>query len=296
MLDTANNPRFWLARQINQVLTYIPVGDAIGTQFKLNERLLPKPTGETKLRTIMGFDILVDPAKRSGFIDNDLYYLGSYEPGVLRFMQTACREHSVIIDVGANIGAITLYAAKLVPKGRVLAFEPLPEIMKDLVANVRLNNVNHVSLHQVALGSRATRAQIRPDLTERGSSSLLSYGSSGHEFGALVDIEIRTLDEFTNGLERVDLIKIDVEGYEAEVLRGATQTIARYRPDIVLEYDPESELRAALDRFVNELPYQKFSLSRGKHYRSKLIALDDLASLPTNKLSTLILRPSFSGS
>lgn len=69
MIDTRHDLRFVLMRQINRLMAYWPVGDSIGRQFKIAERLLPPPSGMTKIRTIMGFDIIVDAKNRSGFID-----------------------------------------------------------------------------------------------------------------------------------------------------------------------------------------------------------------------------------
>jgi FkbM family methyltransferase len=276
-------------RQINKLLTFWPMGDSIGTQFKISKRLLPPPPGMVKIRTIMGFDIIVDAKNRSGFIDADLYNLGSYEPGVLHAIRSICGDESIVIDVGANIGAITLYMAEIAKRGRVLAFEPLPEIIKDLEANIQLNAYKNVEIHPYALGAKESKAQIYPDVTERGSSSLIDRKTPGHKYKDPVNVKVKKLDDFTQDLQRVDLIKIDVESYEAEVLKGALKTIEQHKPCLILEYDPKSMMKPELDRLLHSLPYDLYVPSKGKHYWSSRKPLESLAELPDNKLSTLVM-------
>jgi FkbM family methyltransferase len=291
MLDTRHNPRFIITRKLNWLLTRFPFFDSVGWQFSIAKLLLPKSNGAAIIKTINGFDMIVDPKHRPGFIDNDLYYLGGYEAGVLKVMRTICAADSVVIDIGANIGAISLYAAKIVKNGKVLAFEPLPGIADDLRDNIKLNKLRNVEVHQVALGPKTGTVSMRPDLSERGSSTLLTKQRPNHTYGKPIQVSVRRLDDYTANLTHVDLMKLDVEGYELGVLLGAVQTIKRFQPPMILEYDPKSPLKGKLDALLSKLEYDIYSLTMGKHYRSHLLPLASLKTLPKDKLTTLILLP-----
>lgn len=291
MIDVRSNPRFAITRKINWLLTHFPFFDSVGWQFSIAKILLPKSNGAVITKTINGFDIIADPKHRPGFIDNDLYYLGTYEAGVLKVIKSLCDEDSVVVDIGANIGAITLYAATIAKKGTVLAFEPLPGILDNLRENIKLNKLSNIEVHPVALGPKPGSTTMRPDLTERGSSTLLKDQHPDHTFGKPVTVQVHKLDDYTADLAHIDLIKVDVEGYELGVLLGAAKTIKKHRPAMILEYDPRSPLKIKLDTLLKSLPYDIYILSMGKHYRSHLLPLESLKKLPKQKLTTLVLLP-----
>jgi FkbM family methyltransferase len=293
MLDMTRDPRFLQMREINTELTRSPdpSADTIGHQLERSYELLPEPTQPVCVKTIDGFKIVVDPANRPGFIDNDLYRLGSYEPGILRLIKETVLDDETIIDVGANIGAIALFAALVVPRGRVMAFEALPHIADDLRNNIAVNGFTNISVHEVAVGERRGDADIFTNLEERGSSSLLEKSNDARAYDKPRRVPIRPLDDFTHAAGRIAVIKIDVEGYEAKVLEGAQRTIEEHRPLIILEYDPTGDLRGELDERVMALSYDIHTLAFGKHYESAVVPVDQLEALPKNKLSTLVLRP-----
>ncbi len=137
-----------------------------------------------------------------------------------QFISVYLRPGEVFVDVGANIGALTLVAAKRVgDTGRVFAFEPHPRIYSFLMGNVTLNRRRNVQLFNVALGDK------------RGELKLSNYRSDDQneitESGEIV-IPVDTLDSILpNTLSEIALMKIDVEGYEKFVLEGATETMAK---------------------------------------------------------------------
>lgn len=147
--------------------------------------------------------------------------------------------NGVVIDVGAHAGQFTKLFAGIVPLGRVIAFEPSSyarRILSTVVAAKRLANVTVVP---AGLSDAAGQAALAIPLKASGS---LGYGL-GH-FGAedarpvvRESVDLMTLDGYVGetGLDRVDLIKADIEGWEARLIKGAGVTIARHRPAIVLE-------------------------------------------------------------
>jgi len=149
---------------------------------------------------------------------------------------------AVCIDVGANIGLYSLALSTLAPDGRVYAFEPSPSAFSYLGKNLRANRTANAEASQLALGrSQGTVTFHDFSFFSAGSfssddGSLLtsdSYGSTSFE------APVTTLDAFVTerGVQRVDFVKIDVEGAELAVLDGAAETLAKNRPTVVLEFN-----------------------------------------------------------
>jgi len=140
----------------------------------------------------------------------------------------------VFADVGAHVGYFTLLAAALVrPAGGVHAFEPDPECFSHLAQNVK--GWPQIQIDRVAVGDRTgiTTFYRSPRPEETGWGTILPSGESRPE----VPTPVTTLDEYfsRNPAQRLDAIKLDVEGAEHRVLRGAEETIDRHRPVIFFE-------------------------------------------------------------
>ena len=134
---------------------------------------------------------------------------------------------TVVVEVGAHMGTHTVPMSRLVgPWGRVYAFEPQRKIYRELHHNLALNGVNNAVILPYAVGAGETRI-IEMNPATSGNEGGTGVGHGGDR------AELRALDSF--GFERVSLLKIDVEGYENEVLDGAVDTIRRNRPVIILE-------------------------------------------------------------
>ena len=177
-------------------------------------------------------------------IDLAIYVLGGFELQTLRRYPNFVHEGSVVLDIGANIGAHTLPLAQLVgASGKVITFEPTAWAFAKQMANIALNP---------ALASRIVPNQVM--LVARNSDPLPSAVYSSWPLESADDLHDQhygrlmatqgckkvTLDDFvqTHQLERVDLIKLDVDGNENEVLEGARQVIRSLRPRIMLELAP----------------------------------------------------------
>jgi FkbM family methyltransferase len=157
-----------------------------------------------------------------GMIRNSL----PWERHVIQVLEKHVREGDVALDVGAYIGTHTLVLSRLVgPRGRVLAFEPQYKAYQELLVNLDLNDVRNVRAEMVALGS--TNQRVTMNAARDDNEGGTAIGAGGNR------VEIRSLDSYR--LDKVSLIKIDVEGFEREVLEGARQTILRHQPVIVLE-------------------------------------------------------------
>jgi FkbM family methyltransferase len=137
----------------------------------------------------------------------------------------------VIFDIGANIGTWTLLAKALYPSAQVHAFEPLPSHAKQFQASIR--TLSDVTLHTIALGPENGFAKLHvTDFSD--ASSILKLSDVGRETWHLTEVEevrlnLYRLDEYVarNELSMPDLIKIDVQGFELEVLKGAPHVLAQ---------------------------------------------------------------------
>lgn len=182
-------------------------------------------------------------------IDWHLLFHGEWERHLRLLFEQLLGAGSVAIDVGANVGAHTLTLARLVgPNGRVLAFEPNPSINHILATNVGLNDIAQVTVYGCALGAAATSLELRvPAETSReasnpGLASLVALDTP-HD---LVTVDVRPLDDLVTeaDLQRVDLVKIDVQGYESQVLQGMRGAIEKFSPTIIFEYEDWAWRRA----------------------------------------------------
>lgn len=161
---------------------------------------------------------------------------GGFEPGVRQVIRHLARPGMAVADVGANLGLLTLAAARAVgPAGRVYAFEPEARPRDHLRKTLHQNGLAWVELHAVAVGRAPGVARFHQSAV-LGHSSL--YALPDREAAAVVEVQVETLDRLLAGAP-LDLAKIDVEGAELDVLAGMADTLAR-NPDLALivEYGP----------------------------------------------------------
>jgi FkbM family methyltransferase len=163
---------------------------------------------------------------------------GDYEPEVRKVLCACTHQGSCVVDVGANIGWYSVILSVISGKsGRVIAFEPVPETRKVLEHNVYLNNVqSSVDVVACGLSSFAGKAKLfLPEFSGHPAASLRDLHPN--ESSVKISIELSTLDEEIERkqIDRVDLIKCDVEGAELLVLTGGKMTIKKHHPIVLLE-------------------------------------------------------------
>jgi FkbM family methyltransferase len=177
-------------------------------------------------------------------IDFSIYLIGSFEPRTLRLYRKIIKPGQTVLDIGANVGSHTLPLAKLVGNsGRVVAFEPTAFAYGKLVANIALNpELSQRIIPRQAMLVANSQARLEPALF---SSWPLENSGDLHEEhkGRLMDTSgasVVTIDDTVDRLElsRVDFLKIDVDGYENEVLKGSLRTLKIHKPSIMMEFAP----------------------------------------------------------
>ncbi len=205
-------------------------------RFRGRDRLIglvSKSFVEKPTRLRDGLTMLLDPSE---WVQQDILVHGATEPGTLRLIAKLVAPGDAVIDVGAHVGHHALVAAKAAgPAGKVIAIDPQPYNADRVARNAQLNGMANVLTIIAAAGDKPgfIKLPIQSD-RDRARLSLLEAGPG--DTGALVEVPLRRIDEIIEsaGLPAVKLIKIDVEGFELEVLLGLAATAAKCA-NIILE-------------------------------------------------------------
>jgi len=245
---------------------------------KLPKWFIKPATGKVIVTTSFGFKIHLDPLFDKN-IENVIYERGVYELGTVSVLQDFLKEGDTFVDVGANIGWLSLVGAKQVGKnGNVLAFEPVPSTFDILKSNKEINNFTQITLKQFALGNKEENVTIYPEKENRGGASILNHQSENG-----VEIEVKTLDSL-NLKTAINVIKIDVEGFELDVLKGGINSIKKDKPKLIIEHSIERNNTAEQYEIYNWILdlgiYKIYKLKNGKERKSELIEIKSEKDLP----------------
>jgi len=218
---------------------------------------------------VAGVDVMADVTDGTARLD---YFHGEpYEPGLVDALPRLLTPGAVFVDIGANVGFLSILAARLVgPEGRVIAVEPHPGAVARLRAGIAANGVtNSVEIVEAACGLQ-DRGMVRLHLAEDSvlSSTDPERAPLRRDFPFLRSIEVPsiTIDGWMRGrgelLARIAAIKIDVEGTEAEVLRGMAETLAACPRAALL---CETEAGGPADHWLRERGYEATLLDERQH-------------------------------
>jgi FkbM family methyltransferase len=157
---------------------------------------------------------------------------GDYEAGDADLLWSLLKPNQCIIDVGAHIGWYALHAAVSFPTSRILAIEPIPTSATLLRKNIQLNQATNIAIEECALSDRAGLVEMFVPTNMPTAASTADLFQSGNP----LKIQTRPLDDIVHQRGLIpNLIKIDVEGNELAVLKGAETTLRRYRPTVFCE-------------------------------------------------------------
>lgn len=194
-------------------------------------------------------------------IDFAIYLTGKFESTSVRVISSFVSPGDVVLDIGANVGAHTLPMAKIVGShGRVVAFEPTKYAYAKLIDNLKLNSeyAPRVSAEQVMLVGESNVA-LEPALYSSWplDKSLHQHDKHCGKLESTEGARAVTLDTYIaqNKIERVTLVKMDVDGFEVDVVRGGMQFLKKQRPIIIMELAPYTldERGASLEQLLEML-------------------------------------------
>jgi FkbM family methyltransferase len=177
--------------------------------------------------------IIVDP--KNGATDAGLYFHKERDVDVINVMKNTLFPGSIFVDIGANIGYETLWGAFLVgAQGKVYAFEPIAHLAEQIKESIHLNEYSNITLLQKAAGEKDGKERIYFHKEDAGLTSIENRENATNS----MEIEITTLDKELVHIASLALIKLDVEGYEYEALKGAEKMLQKFHPVIVFEFSP----------------------------------------------------------
>lgn len=187
------------------------------------------------------------------YIGVSLEKYGAYSEEETDFLCAATPVGGIVVEVGANIGCMTVpLAQKVGPAGHVLVFEPQRVIHQMLCGNLAINGLWNVSAERMALGAEEGIVCVpRVSYHAGGNFGAVSMQATDGE-----SVPIVPLDKYH--LPTLHLLKIDVEGMELDVLRGATETINKFRPLIYCENDRPEKSEALLSYLTDTLKYDLY--------------------------------------
>jgi FkbM family methyltransferase len=209
------------------------------------------------------------------FIDRIILVQGEYDCMLHRVLDRLIVPGMTCLDVGANIGDVTLYMARLLnTSGHVFAFEPVPHVYERISKHViRSGLAERVSVLPIALSNQNGRADIAfasQEVENQGMASLVNRSNSVVD--SHTQIQTATLDSFVkaNQVPSIGFIKIDIQGAELLFLEGASQTIEESRPVIAIEVSPEDLAKAGhsppdIFTFFAKRDYRAFDCVSGAH-------------------------------
>lgn len=192
-----------------------------------------------------GYVMSLDASDQS---DRTSYFLGRYyDLATQLYMREVVCPGDTFVDVGANIGMLTMLAARLVgPEGRVISFEPNADVYCRLRAHVQRNQLENVSLNPIGLSDAPATLTLKVWAKNKGWGT---FGTLSSEEQSLLTAEYQSHvcrgDEMLNiSTGTPVMIKIDVEGFECHVLRGLGGTLRTHKPTVITELIPSTLRRA----------------------------------------------------
>jgi FkbM family methyltransferase len=227
----------------------------------------------TKVAIIENYDrdlkIQVDISKTMGA---SMFWTGFHEFNEMRFLNRYLKEDMIFVDVGANQGEFSLFASKRLRKGVVLAFEPLSFFYERLAFNISLNNIKNIKAFRLGLSDHSAEVPIycnaNNELEHEGLASLYPLDEKDQitEVISLVELDKVVM---LHGIKKIDFIKIDVEGSEWAVLRGAEHVLRKFKPLLLVELNDETSARVGYKvtemlEWLKQFGYEAFQIVRNE--------------------------------
>jgi FkbM family methyltransferase len=210
--------------------------------------------------------------------------LDGYEPETSKTLRFFFERATTFVDVGANYGFYSLLGALWNPNLRVVAFEPVPDIYSALTRNIALNGLEgRVTAYQIALADRSGRASFYLPASEskdcEATGTLVNDGWQSRKQSPKIEVQTARFDDHEKSHPmKVDLVKIDVEDFEAGVLTGMQDCIRRDRPFIVCEILPREHGNEKTRKIVESLGYTAYWITSSGYIRVSRFDFDRTGS------------------
>lgn len=215
-------------------------------------------------------------------MQSQIFWFGYYSRDIVKVFDSILKPGMIVFDVGSNLGEIGLCASRRVGQsGKVFCFEPMSDLYESLVENIRVNGASNITAVNMGLSTEERRMTIfrssgpfRDGSIHDGLGTFYPTSTRNIEAGV---VEVQRLDKFCldNRIDRIDVLKIDVEGSELDVLRGASNCLKAFKPHVIVEVQSETSAASGSSpsEILNLLSSYGYVLYHiGRH--GKLRALD----------------------
>lgn len=228
-------------------------------------------------------DVKIFLNKKFGYVDQYIFDNGIYEKDIIDDICSHLTKEKTLLDIGSNIGQHSLILAPFCKQ--IFAFEPIPEIFEEFKKSIEANHYKNITLQNVAIGNKEESAVINYNSKNAGASSLVDKNLNTRP----ISIKINILENVLPKNLKFDVIKLDVEGYEAVVILGNKEIFVKNKPVIFLEFSPNciktegSYSANELIAFFFDNNYEIYSRNSQKVFRENLPEL--------HKIDNWIVRP-----
>ena len=256
-------------------------------KYLLLEKSKSNETKTVIMDWINGLRLRIYPGNE---VFRSIFVRGIYDPSLVTVINKLLPSEGVFIDVGANMGYCSLLMSKTVGEdGKVFAIEPSERDFLRLVDNVSLNKLDNVNVYRLAISNKSGIAKISIAPEERSALNTLgeAFSNKGIEELRTEEVSSTTLDKFVEQEEinRIDVIKMDIEGSEFKALKGARNSIEKYRPTLIVGSNRNSlgangsSIEEVL-RALKELRYKVYYLKETPFFALKEVS--DSSQITTN--------------
>ena len=226
------------------------------------------------LISLEGVKFLIQIDSR-GYIEDRLILDGRYEMDIPAIAHHFIKQNSSIIDVGANLGFYSLYFAKKYPDCKIYGYEPVSYVFNSFLKSKDINNLSNLYPYKLAAGAAYEELKINSanqNTYNKGTSSIRNNHDINETFSS-EKIKVVPLNDHLKDSRTVSFIKIDVQGFEKDVLEGAWELIKRDRPAIIFEhadqyYNEPKKLRSGIAHKFKTLNYKIYLIRTGQFVSS----------------------------
>ena len=233
-------------------------------------------------RKVTIHDIYLYLSEDDWVIGSRIAGLNEYEPQIIEQFKSYCRTGMNVLDIGANIGVYTMLAAKLVgTHGKVFAYEPYPTNCTLIRKSIQENQFKNIQLFQNAVSDKEEFIYLD---SEPGGSNCMSIQADPAYIPELI-VQSVTVDATIPKETRIDLIKIDIEGFEGIAIQGMLNTLNNNRPIIFMEFFP-----GMLEKFskINPLTYLNIFSNLGYEFKIIPLPQDNKKSFTTKSAEEIL--------
>lgn len=213
-------------------------------------------TGERLVRTSDGFDLTV---LADDLIGRAILMSGAFDRSIVRTLLDFSAEGDQVLDVGANIGYVSGMVLRHVPQSHVIAVEPQPDIADLLQRNLMQFGQSRFSVIRAALSDEPGELALHVNHANRGASKIVS----AHDENSIT-VPVFSAARVLSELERLDLMKMDIEGHEEPVFRGAMPELERLQPRAIVfeEQHGKASPEGPIGRILVEIGYRLFGIQK----------------------------------